>query len=161
LAREHPLELEQVQLMATRGESTPVSGVKDAFTGSELEEAGYLTWTTVFKNNLAGIANASHRVEARILDPAGTQLATGADAQELPSTQNKPRFHSTIMFPTLAGRAGGQYRFAFVADNRKLGEYPFLPLCKNLTRWRLLQLGSQAGFDCRSQCAGAPDMAFL
>jgi hypothetical protein len=125
LARAHPLELEQVQLMVTRGDGTPASAVKDSFTGSELEAAGYLTWTAVFKNNLAGIADASQRVEARFLDPAGTQLATGADAQELPSAQNEARFHSTVMFPKLTGRAGGQYRVAFFADNRKLGDHPF------------------------------------
>jgi hypothetical protein len=37
------LELEQVQLMATRGDGTPASAIKDAFTGSELEAAGYLS----------------------------------------------------------------------------------------------------------------------
>ena len=125
LARAHPLELEQVQLMVTHGDGTSASAVKDSFTGSELEEAGYLTWTAVFKNNLAGIADASQRVEARFLDPAGTQLATGADAQELPSTQNEARFHSTVMFPKLTGQAGGQYRVAFFADHRKLGDHPF------------------------------------
>jgi hypothetical protein len=125
LARAHPLELEQVQLMAARGDGTPASAVKDSFAGSELEEAGYLTWTAVFKNNLAGIVDASQRVEARFLDPAGTQLAAGADAQELSSTQNQASFHSTVMFPKLTGLAGGQYRVAFFADNRRLGDHPF------------------------------------
>jgi eukaryotic-like serine/threonine-protein kinase len=125
LAREHPLELEQVQLMATRGDGTPVSAAKDAFKGAELEEAGYLTWTAVFKNNLAGVADASQRVEARFLDPAGTQVASGADAQELLSTQNEARFRSTVMFPKLPDRAGGQYRVAFFSDNRKIGDHPF------------------------------------
>jgi eukaryotic-like serine/threonine-protein kinase len=125
LAREHPLELQQVQLMATRGDGTAASAVKDAFTGSELEEAGYLTWTAVFKNNMAGIADVSQRVEARFLDPTGKPLAMGADARELLSKQNEASFHSTIMFPKLEARAGGQYRIEFFADNRKLGEYPF------------------------------------
>src|SRR5208282_4993733 len=51
-AREHPLEFQQLQIMLSSREGTPVSDPKSSFTDAEITNQKYLKWQATFKNGL-------------------------------------------------------------------------------------------------------------
>ena len=67
-ARQHPLEFQQMSLMLSSREGTPVSEPKASFTDAEITNQKYLKWQATFKNDLEGLEGRTDEVEARFYD---------------------------------------------------------------------------------------------
>jgi serine/threonine protein kinase len=123
--RANPLTFENLTLMVSTRDGTPLGAPQTSFTDSELASARYLKWTANFRNELAGLDARTQRVEARFLSPTGTQVASSAASMFVGPAQKTADFTGVALFSDSPAIPPGQYKIALYLDDQKLAEQPF------------------------------------
>lgn len=124
-ARQHPLEFQQMTLMLSSREGTPVSAPKAAFTDAEITSQRYLKWQATFKNDLAGLEGRTNRIEARFFDPNGLQIASSGQALFVGPSQKTVDFSGVAMMPDITARPAGSYKVALYLGDKYLAAEQF------------------------------------
>jgi serine/threonine protein kinase len=124
-AREHPLDFDRMTLMLSTRSGTATSPPKASFTDTELANAQYVKWDAAFRNNMAGLDGRTDKIEARIFDPGGNQIATSADERFVGPKETAVDFSGVALIPSAAPIAPGSYKIALYSDDRLLTEQRF------------------------------------
>ncbi len=124
-ARQHPLEFQQMMLMLSSREGTPVSAPKASFTDAEISNQKYLKWQATFKNDLEGLEGRENHVEARFFDPAGTQLASSDQTLFVGPSQKTVDFSGVALMPDLTSHPSGSYKVALYLGDKYLAAEQF------------------------------------
>ncbi|HKV56463.1 MAG TPA: serine/threonine-protein kinase [Candidatus Binataceae bacterium] len=125
LARTHPLNFEDLSVELSTRAGDPLSKPKSSFTDSELSANRYLKWQASFKNGLAGLEGQNNRVEARIFDPHGVQIASSADQRFIGPSQTAADFSGVALLPDASNIGTGNYRIALYSNDQVLGQQQF------------------------------------
>ncbi len=124
-ARANPLTFENLTLMLSTRDGTPLAAPQSSFTDSELASARYLKWTANFRNELAGLDSRTQRVEARFLSPSGNRVASSAASMFVGPAQKTADFTGVALISESPDVAAGQYKIALYLDDSKLAEQSF------------------------------------
>jgi serine/threonine protein kinase len=124
-ARQHPLEFQQLQIMLSSREGTPVSDPKSSFTDAEITNQKYLKWQATFKNGLQGLEGRTDSLEARFYDAGGAQIASSDQSLFVGPSQPTVDFSGVALMPDLTARSAGAYKVALYLDNKYLAAQQF------------------------------------
>jgi len=124
-ARAHPLSFQNASLELSTRAGDAISRPRLIFTDTELANAQYLKWEATFKNNMAGLDGVNDRVEARIFDPNGNQIASSADSRFVGPGEANASFSGVALIPNAAPIASGSYKIAFYSNDQQLGQQTF------------------------------------
>ena len=124
-ARQHPLEFQQMSVMLSSREGTPVSEPKASFTDTEISNQKYLKWQATFKNDLQGLEGRTDSLEARFYDAAGTQIASSDQSLFVGPSQKTVDFTGVALMPDLTARPAGAYKVALYLDDKYLAAQQF------------------------------------
>ncbi|MGH7948234.1 MAG: protein kinase domain-containing protein, partial [Candidatus Binataceae bacterium] len=124
-ARANPLTFENLTLMLSTRDGTPLGAPQSSFTDAELSSARYLKWTANFRNELAGLDSRMQRVEARFVSPGGKQVASSAASMFIGPAQKTADFTGVALISESPDVPAGQYKIALYLDDNKLGEQSF------------------------------------
>ncbi len=124
-ARQTPLEFQQMFLMLSTREGTPVSSPKASFTDSEITSQRYMKWQATFKNGLVGLEGRDNRVEARFFDPNGLQIASSDQSLFVGPAQKTVDFAGVALMPDLTSRPSGSYKVALYLGDKYLAAEQF------------------------------------
>jgi hypothetical protein len=124
-ARSHPLDFKALSLALSTRSGEPVSASKSSFTDTELAANRYLKWDASFANQLAGLDSQEGRVEARIFDPKGVQIASSQDQRFIAPRQTAVDFSGVAMMPDSGSIAIGNYKIALYSADELLGQSQF------------------------------------
>jgi serine/threonine protein kinase len=124
-ARQHPLEFQQLQIMLSSREGTPVSDPKSSFTDAEVTNQKYLKWQATFKNGLQGLEGRTDSLEARFYDAGGAQIASSDQSLFVGPSQPTVDFSGVALMPDLTARSAGAYKVALYLDNKYLAAQQF------------------------------------
>jgi serine/threonine protein kinase len=124
-ARQHPLEFQQLQIMLSSREGTPVSDPKSSFTDAEITNQKYLKWQATFKNGLQGLEGRTDSLEARFYDAGGAQIASSDQSLFVGPSQPTVDFSGVALMPDLTARSAGAYEVALYLDNKYLAAQQF------------------------------------
>jgi serine/threonine protein kinase len=124
-AREHPLDFESMSIQLSTRSGEAVSEPKSSFTDSELSANRYLKWQASFKNQLAGLESQDNRIDARIYDPRGVQVASSGDQRFVSPLQAAAHFSGVAMLPDTSNIATGKYEIALYSGDTLLGQQQF------------------------------------
>ena len=124
-ARQHPLEFQQLTIMLSSREGTPVSDPKSSFTDAEISNQKYLKWQATFKNGLAGLEGRTDSLEARFYDTSGAQIASSDQSLFVGPSQSTVDFSGVALMPDLTSRSAGAYKVALYLDNKYLAAQQF------------------------------------
>jgi serine/threonine protein kinase len=124
-ARAHPLDLQTMSLALSTRSGEPVSPPRTHFTDTELAANRYLKWQASFNNDLAGLDSQEDRIEARIFDPKGLQVATSQDQRFIAPRQTTVDFSGVAMMPDASSLAVGNYKIAIYSADQLLGQQQF------------------------------------
>ncbi|MGH7863867.1 MAG: protein kinase domain-containing protein [Candidatus Binataceae bacterium] len=124
-ARANPLTFDNLTLMLSTRDGTPLGAPQSSFTDAELASARYLKWTANFHNELAGLDARTQRVEARFAGPKGNQIASSAASMFIGPAQKTADFTGVALISESPDVAPGPYRIALYLNDSKLGEQRF------------------------------------
>jgi len=124
-ARAHPLQLDKIWLELSTRSGEPVSASRLSFTDAELSANRYVKWQASFKNALAGLDAQEERVDARIYDPNGDQIASSTDQRFVGLSQANVDFSGVAMLPDTANISTGHYKIALYSADQLLGQQRF------------------------------------
>jgi len=124
-ARAHPLDFKTMSIALSTRSGEPVSASRSSFTDTELSANRYLKWQASFKNGLAGLDSQDDRIEARIFDPNGVQVASSEDRRFVAPGQTVVDFSGVAMMPDASNVAIGNYRIALYSADQLLGQQQF------------------------------------
>ena len=124
-ARAHPLDFQMMSIALSTRSGEPVSGPKSSFTDIELATNRYLKWQASFRNELAGLDSQEGRIEARIFNPKGVQVASSEDQRFVAPSQKKVDFSGVAMMPDTSSIAIGNYKIALYSADQLLGQQQF------------------------------------
>jgi hypothetical protein len=124
-ARAHPLDFKAMSIALSTRAGEPVSAPKTSFTDTELSANRYLKWQASFKNELAGLDGQDDRIEARIYDPKGVQVASSDDQRFVAPGQSAVDFSGVVMMPDANTIAIGGYKIALYSADQLLGQQQF------------------------------------
>jgi serine/threonine protein kinase len=124
-ARQHPLEFQQMSVMLSSRDGTPVSAPKASFTDLEISNQKYLKWQATFKNDLHGLEGRNDNVEARFYDAGGHQIASSDQSLFVGPSQKTVDFSGVALMPDLTSRAAGAYRVALYLGDKYLAAQQF------------------------------------
>jgi serine/threonine protein kinase len=124
-ARVHPLDFQSMSIGLSTRSGEPVSPPKATFTDTEISANRYLKWQASFRNKLAGLDSQDDRIEARIYDPKGVQVATSQDQRFVAPGQTAVDFSGVAMMPDASSVAIGNYKIALYSADQLLGEKQF------------------------------------
>jgi len=124
-ARQHPLEFQQMSLMLSSREGTPVSEPKASFTDAEVTNQKYLKWQATFKNDLEGLEGRTDNMEARFYDAGGRQIASSDQSLFVGPSQKTVDFSGVALMPDLTSRSPGAYKVALYLDDKYLAAQQF------------------------------------
>jgi hypothetical protein len=124
-ARANPLVFENLTLMLSTRDGTPLGGPQSTFSDAELASARYLKWTANFRNQLADLEARTQRVVAKILNPAGAEVASSAASMFVGEAQKTADFSGVALFSDPARLQPGRYRIALYLEDMKLAEKGF------------------------------------
>jgi serine/threonine protein kinase len=122
-ARAHPLDFKAMSIALSTRSGEAVSSPRMAFTDTEIAANRYLKWQATFKNELAGLDSQDDRIEARIFDPNGIQVASSQDQRFVAPGQNAVDFSGVAMMPDAI--AVGNYKIALYSADQLLGQQQF------------------------------------
>src|SRR6266851_3333551 len=109
-ARAHPLELKTMTMALSTRSGEPVSAPKSSFSDTELSANRYLKWQASFTNELAGLDSQDDRIEARIFDPKGVQIASSTDQRFIGPGPTAVDFSGVALMPDANNIAIGNYK---------------------------------------------------
>jgi len=124
-ARGRPLDFQQMTLMLSTREGTPVSEPKASFTDTDLNNARYLKWQATFRNALAGLEGRDDKVEARFYDPSGLQIASSDQTLFVGPSQKTADFSGVALLPDMTAKPAGSYKVALYLDEKQLAAQQF------------------------------------
>ncbi|MBV8054325.1 MAG: serine/threonine protein kinase [Deltaproteobacteria bacterium] len=124
-ARAHPLDFQTMSIALSTRSGEPVSAPKSSFTDIELSANRYLKWQASFKNELAGLDSQDDRIDARIFDPKGVQVASSNDQRFVAPSQTAVDFSGVAMMPDASNIAIGNYKIALYSADQLLGQQQF------------------------------------
>ncbi len=124
-ARQHPLEFQQMSIMLSSRDGTPISTPKASFTDAEISNQKYLKWQATFRNGLAGLEGRNDSVEARFYDASGHQISTSDQSLFVGPSQKTVDFAGVALMPDLTSRASGAYKVALYLDDKYLAAQQF------------------------------------
>jgi serine/threonine protein kinase len=124
-ARQHPLEFQQMSLMLSSRDGTPVSEPKASFTDAEISNQKYLKWQATFKNDLEGLEGRTDEVEARFYDAGGHQLTVSDQSLFVGPSQKTVDFSGVALMPDLTSRPAGAYKVALYLGDKYLAAQQF------------------------------------
>jgi serine/threonine protein kinase len=124
-AKAHPLDFKTMSIALSTRSGEPVSGPSSSFTDTELATNRYLKWQASFHNELAGLDNQEGRIEARIFNPKGIQIASSEDERFVAPNQKDIDFSGVAMMPDTSNVAIGNYRIALYSADQLLGQQQF------------------------------------
>jgi serine/threonine protein kinase len=124
-ARAHPLDFKTMSLALSTRSGDPVSAPQTSFTDTELSANRYLKWQASFKNELAGLDSQDDRIEARIFNPRGVQVASSQDQRFVAPGQSAVDFGGVAMMPDTSDIAIGNYKIALYSGDQFLGQQQF------------------------------------
>jgi serine/threonine protein kinase len=124
-ARAHPLDFKTMSIVLSTRSGEPVSPPRSSFTDIELSANRYLKWQASFKNQLAGLDSQDDRIEARIFDPKGVQVASSGDQRFVGPGQTAVDFSGVAMMPDASDIAIGNYKIALYSADQLLGQQQF------------------------------------
>jgi serine/threonine protein kinase len=124
-ARAHPLDFQTMSITLSTRSGEPVSAPRSSFTDTELSANRYLKWQASFKNELAGLDSQDDRIEARIFDPKGVQVASSNDQRFVAPGQTAVDFSGVAMMPDASSIAIGNYKIALYSADQLLGQQQF------------------------------------
>ena len=124
-ARQHPLEFQQMSLMLSSREGTPVGDPKASFTDAEISNQKYLKWQATFKNDLAGLDGRTNSIEARFYDAGGHQIASSDQSLFVGPSQKTVDFSGVALMPDLTSKPAGAYKVALYLDDKYLAAQQF------------------------------------
>jgi serine/threonine protein kinase len=124
-AQANPLTFQNASLELSTRAGDAISRPRLTFTDTELANAQYLRWEAAFKNNMAGLNGVNDRVEARIFDPNGNQIASSADSRFVGPGETNASFSGVALIPNAAPIASGSYKIAFYSNDQQLGQQMF------------------------------------
>ncbi len=124
-ARAHPLEFNTMSIALSTRSGEPLSAPKTSFTDTEISANRYLKWQATFKNELAGLDSQDDRIEARIFDPKGVEVASSQDRRFVAPGQSAVDFSGVAMMPDASNVAIGNYKLALYSSDQLLGQQQF------------------------------------
>ena len=124
-ARAHPLDFKAMSIALSTRSGDPVSPPKTNFTDTEVAANRYLKWQASFKNALAGLDSQDDRIEARIFDPEGVQIASSQDERFVAPGQSAVDFSGVAMLPDASSLSTGNYKIALYSADQFLGQKQF------------------------------------
>jgi len=124
-ARAHPLDFKTLSVALSTRSGEAVSTPKLSFTDTELAANRYLKWQATFGNRLAGLDSQDNRVEARIFDPKGIQIAASEDRRFVAPGQIAVDFSGVTMMPDASNIAIGKYKIVLYSVDQLLGQQQF------------------------------------
>jgi hypothetical protein len=124
-ARQHPLEFQQMSIMLSTREGTPVSAPKASFTDAEISNQKYLKWQATFKNDLEGLEGRTNDIEARFYDAGGHQIASSDQSLFVGPSQQTVDFSGVALMPDLTSRPAGAYKVALYLGDKYLAAQQF------------------------------------
>jgi len=102
-----------------------LSAPRTSFTDTEISANRYMKWRASFKNELAGLDSQDDRIEARIFDPKGVQVASSQDERFVGPGQTAVDFSGVTMMPDTSSIAIGNYKVALYSGDQLLGQQQF------------------------------------
>jgi len=124
-ARVHPLEFRTMSIALSTRSGAALSGSRTNFTDTELSANRYVKWQASFKNELAGLDSQDDRIEARIFDPKGVQVASSQDERFVAPGQTAVDFSGVAMMPDASNISIGNYKVALYSADQLLGQQQF------------------------------------
>jgi serine/threonine protein kinase len=124
-AKAHPLDFKTMSIALSTRSGEPVSGPSSSFTDTELAANRYLKWQASFHNELAGLDNQEGRIDARIFNPKGIQIASSEDERFVAPNQKDVDFSGVAMMPDTNDITIGNYRIALYSADQLLGQQQF------------------------------------
>ena len=124
-AREHPLDFKSMSLALSTRSGEAVSPVKSNFTDTELSANRYLKWQASFKNGLANLDSQDDRIDVRIFDPKGVEVASSEDQRFVSPKQMAVDFSGVALMPDASNIAIGNYKIALYSVDQLLGQQQF------------------------------------
>ncbi len=124
-ARAHPLELKTMTMALSTRSGELVSAPKSSFSDTELSANRYLKWQASFTNELAGLDSQDDRIEARIFDPRGVQIASSTDQRFIGPGQTAVDFSGVALMPDANNIAIGNYKIVLYSADQLLGQQQF------------------------------------
>jgi serine/threonine protein kinase len=124
-ARQHPLEFQQMSLMLSSRDGTPISEPKAVFTDAEITTQKYLKWQATFRNDLQGLEGRTDDIEARFYDAGGHQLASSDQSLFVGPAQKTVDFSGVALMPDLTQRNPGAYKVALYLGDKYLAAQQF------------------------------------
>ncbi len=124
-AKSHPLDFEQLTLALSTRDGSAIAPPQASFNDTDLTNARYLKWTANFKNEMAGLAGQSEKVEARFFDPNGLQIASSSSDLFVGPSQKTVEFSGVALMPTMTDKPPGEYKVGLYLDNDLLAENAF------------------------------------
>ena len=125
-AKAHPLDFQTMSIGLSTRSGELVSAPRSSFTDTELSANRYLKWQASFKNELAGLDSQEDRIEARIFNPKGVQVASSNDQRFVAPGQTAVDFSGVAMMPDTGNIAIGNYKIALYSADQLLGQQQFL-----------------------------------
>jgi serine/threonine protein kinase len=124
-ARAHPLEFKDMSIALSTRSGAELSAPRSSFTDTEISANRYMKWQASFKNGLAGLDSQDDRIEARIFDPKGVQVASSQDERFVAPHQSAVDFSGVAMMPDTSNIAIGNYKIALYSGDQLLGQQQF------------------------------------
>jgi serine/threonine protein kinase len=124
-ARQHPLEFQQMSIMLSTRDGTPISDPKAIFTDAEITNQKYLKWQATFRNDLEGLEGRTDNIEARFYDAGGHQLASSEQSLFVGPSQKTVDFSGVALMPDLTVRPSGAYKVALFLGDKYLAAQQF------------------------------------
>lgn len=124
-ARARPLVFKNMSLALSTRSGDALSPPRTSFTDTELAANRYLKWEASFKNELAGLDSQDDRIEARIFDPKGVEVAMSQDQRFVAPGQTAADFSGVAMMPDTSNIAIGDYKIALYSADRLVGQQQF------------------------------------
>ncbi|HXW82882.1 MAG TPA: serine/threonine-protein kinase, partial [Candidatus Binataceae bacterium] len=124
-AREHPLEFQQLTLALSTREGTAIGPPQSSFLDSDISNDRYLKWNATFRNELSGLEGRSDKVDARIFDPNGLQIASNSQDLFVGPGQSTADFSGVVLMPEMTDHPPGQYKIGLYLEDQPLAEEQF------------------------------------
>ncbi|MGE0823775.1 MAG: protein kinase [Candidatus Binatia bacterium] len=117
-----PLDLLSVRFLNTNKTGKRLSKTTEAFPASEVR---FIAWEAQFRNRLADLVPAYHRIEATYYGPNGQPLGTVQDAKQVDPEQKNVTFTARIGNSTGGAFIPGTYRVDFYVNGWPLSSREF------------------------------------